>query len=543
MEDMFQFLFKTKSKTITLSAAILGISSTISALLGIVRDRLLAGTFGAGAELDVYFAAFRIPNFVYGILITGGLVAAFLPVFSETFEESEGEGWQLASNLLNFLVLALSALSFLLFLFAPIVVSIIAPGFNQNQAQWTVILTRIMMVSPILLGLSSLLSAILKYFDYFLTYALAPILYNLGIIFGIIFLVPIFELKGLAYGVVLGALTHLLIQIPAAKVAGFNYRPVLNFSSEKLRRIVKLIIPRMVGQASTQINLVVITAIASTLTAGSLAIFNFADHLQAFPVRVIGVSFAVAAFPRFSKDLANGEKDKFLDDFSNSTRKILFAIIPISFLTFILRGQVVRLVLGTGRFDWADTRLTAAALGIFSFSLFANALSHLLIRAYFSFQDTKTPVYVSIGGVVINVFLALLFVNLLSSGGLLESGLIQLLRLESLESIEVLAFPLAFLFSITGQLVALYYILERRLGDLRRREIIDSAIRILGASLVMIIIAFLTLRAALNFTTLETFFGVFFQATVTTLVSGLTYFLAAIAFDCPEMKAILNKFL
>ena len=515
----------------------------MSAFLGIVRDRLLAGTFGAGAQLDVYFAAFRIPNFVYGILITGGLMAAFLPVFSETFEEKEEEGWQLASNLLNFLVLALSALSFLLFLFAPVVVSLIAPGFSENQTQWTIILTRIMMVSPILLGVSSLLSGILKYFDYFLTYALAPILYNLGIIFGIIFLVPIFELKGLAYGVVLGALVHLLIQIPAAKIAGFSYRPVLNLSSKKLKRVIKLIIPRMVGQASTQINLVVITAIASTLTAGSLAIFNFADHLQAFPVRVIGVSFAVAAFPRFSKDLANGEKGKFLNDFSNSTRKILFAIIPISFLTFILRGQVVRLVLGTGRFDWADTRLTAAALGIFSFSLFANALSHLLIRAYFSFQDTKTPVYISIAGVVANVTLALIFVNLLGSAGIFRNGLVYFLRLENLENIEVLAFPLAFFFSIVCQLGALYYILERRVGNLRRREVIDSTIRILGASIIMIIAAFLTLRAALHFTTLETFMGVFIQASVTTLVSVIVYLLAALAFDCPEMKAILNKFL
>ncbi len=539
---MFSFIFGAKSKTITFSAVILAVSSTASALLGLVRDRLLAGTFGAGSELDIYFAAFRIPNFIYGVLITGGLVAAFLPVFSETFEDEEDEGWELVNNLLNFLLIALSLLSLLLFLLAPVVVRMIAPGFGSTQKEWTVMLTRVMLFSPIFLGVSSLFSGVLKYFDRFLTYALAPVLYNLGIIFGIVFLVPIFDLFGLAFGVVLGALAHMLIQVPAIGMTGFNYELTLNLSSEKLRRIAKLIIPRMIGQASTQINMVIITAIASTLAAGSLSIFNFADHLQAFPVRVIGVSFAVAAFPRFSKNLANGEKVEFLDNFSNSTRKILFAIIPISFLTFILRGQVVRLVLGTGRFDWTDTRLTAASLGIFAFSLFANALTHLLIRAYFAFQDTKTPVYVSIGGVLLNVILVISFVFLLRSPSSVRSGLVYFLRLESLETIEVLAFPLAFFFSIVGQLVALYWILKNRIGGLKGKEIFDSVIRILGASTIMAVTAFLTLRIVVSYIPLDTFFGVFFQATVVTAISGAIYLLAAYIFGSPELKAIVNRF-
>ncbi len=538
---MFDFILGAKSKTITVSAMILAVSSTISAFLGLLRDRLLAGTFGAGPELDVYFAAFRIPNLVYGILITGGLVAAFLPVFSETFEDDEEEGWRLASNLLNFLILALSFLSVFLFIFAPDVIRLIAPGFTPAQTYSTVMLTRVMLVSPILLGVSSLFSGVLKYFDYFLTYALAPILYNLGIIFGILVLVPRFGLMGLAYGVVLGAFVHMIIQVPAAKRIGFNYKPVLDISSKKLKRVVYLIIPRMVGQASIQINLVVITAIASTLTAGSLSVFNFADHLQAFPVRVVGISFAVAAFPRFSKNLANGEKSRFLDNFSNSARKILFTIIPISFLTFILRGQIVRLVLGTGRFDWVDTRLTAASLGIFSFSLFANSLTHLLVRAYFSFQDTKTPVYVSIGGVLVNVSLAFLFVYLLGFGNPLRDGLVYALRLESLRNIEVLAFPLAFFFSTFVQLIALYRVLEKRIDGLRRKEILNSIVKISGSSIVMVIVSFFTLRAMLHFVVLDTFFGVLIQTAVTALISGAVYLLAAFSFDSPELIAILKK--
>ncbi len=520
----------------------MAVSSTASAFLGILRDRLLAGNFGAGPELDIYFAAFRIPNFVYGILITGGLIAAFLPVFSETFEEDEEEGWELVNNLLNFLVFSLSFLSLFLFIFAPHVVRIVAPGFDGQQAELTVLLTRIMMLSPILLGISNLFSGVLKYFDQFLTYALAPILYNLGIIFGIIFLVPLYGLPGLAYGVVLGALAHMAIQFPAIKKAGFQYEPIFNFSGEKLKKIIYLIIPRMIGQASIQINLVIITAIASTLAAGSLSIFNFADHLQAFPVRVIGVSFAVAAFPRFSKDLANGEKERFLEDFSNSFRKIILAIIPVSFLIFMLRGQIVRIVLGTGRFDWTDTRLTAASLGIFSFSLFANALIHLLIRAYFSFQDTKTPVIISTVGVLINVALSLAFVFFLSYENFFREGLVQFLNLGSLQNIEVLAFPTAFLFTTVGQLVALYFILERRVGDLRRKEILNSAIRIIASSLIMAFVGLITLRLALLFVgDLDDFLSVFLQASITVSVSGITYVLAALAMGSPEMWAIVKK--
>ncbi len=540
---MINLLFRSKVKTITFSALILAVSSTLSAFLGLFRDRILAGTFGAGVELDIYFAAFRIPNFIYGVLITGGLVAAFLPVFSETFENNEEEGWRLVSNLLNFLILTLSGLSFFLFIFAPWVVKVIAPGFTLLQTEWTIHLTRIMLLSPILLGISSLFSAMLKYFDHFITYALAPILYNLGIIFGIIFLYPIFDLTGLAYGVILGALLHLLIQFPAAKIIGFKYQFVFDYSSRKLKKIIKLIIPRLVGQASSQINLIVITAIASTLAAGSLAIFNFADHLQAFPVRIIGISFAVAAFPRFSKDLANGAKQKFLNDFSNSARKIIFAILPLSFLTFMFRGQVVRLILGTGRFGWSDTRLTAACLGIFSLSFFANCLMHLVIRAYFSFQDTKTPVFASIIGVVTNVVLVFLFLFLLKNSQFVQLTFNYLLKLEGLQNLEVLAFPTAFFFSVLVQFIYLFRTLESRIGNLKRKEIVDSTIRILGASIVMSFFAFITLRIVTNFIILNTFISVFVQVSIATLVSLVVYILAAIWFDSPEVKSILKRIL
>ncbi len=536
-------IFHLKTKTITFSALILGVSTTLSALLGLLRDRLLAGEFGAGEYLDIYFAAFRIPNFVYGILITGGIIAAFLPVFSESYEKNKEEGWSLASNLLNTLLILTSIISTFLLIFAPFIIRLITPGFSAYQREWTIILTRIMLLSPIILGASSFFSGVLQYFGRFFVYALAPILYNLGIIFGIIFLYPLFGLIGLAYGVVLGAILHLLIQLPAGRSIGFKYKRYINLKSERLKRIAYLIVPRILGQSSIQLNMIVVTAIASTLAPGSISIFHFAEHLQAFPVRIIGVSFAIAAFPELSRSWNNKRMDLFLNNFSSTFRQILFLIVPLSLLIFILRAQIVRLVLGTGEFGWVETRLTAASLGIFSFGLFATALIHFLIRVYFSFQDTKTPVVIAIFSMMVNIVLCFLFVFLLGFENIFSQATINLLKLDSLRHIQVVAFPMAFLISGITHFLILFFNLKKKLKEIKEMEIISSFLRILTASFIMAVAAFFSLRVALYFVVLDTFMGVFWQALITTLISVIVYFLSALALGLPEVKKFTKDLL
>jgi len=327
---MLNGFFNSQTKTITFAAAILGLSALFSRLLGLIRDRLLAGNFGAGEELDIYFAAFRIPDFVYGILIMGGIAAVFLPVFSEYYKKNENDAWRFVNNLLNTFLFLLILLCSVLALLTPFLIDLIAPGFSPEKKDLAIDLTRIMFLSPILFGLSSLFSGILHYFNRFLAYSLAPILYNLGIIFGILFLVPIFGLPGLAYGVILGAAAHWLFQIPAAIVSGYKYKPVFNFRSPGISKVFKLMIPRTVGAAAYHLNLIVITAIASTLTVGSIAIFNFSNNLQYFPIGIIGASFAIAAFPGLCRTWAAGLKEEFSETFSSTFRQILFLIIPIN---------------------------------------------------------------------------------------------------------------------------------------------------------------------------------------------------------------------
>ena len=537
---MISKLFNSQSKTITFAAGLLAISALISRFLGLIRDRLLAGRFGAGQELDIYFTAFRIPDFVYGILIMGGVAAVFLPVFSEYFKKDEtGEkAWQFTSNLLNcFLILLVLICSVLVFL-TPWIVDLIAPGFSQASRELTVKLTRIMFLSPILFGLSSVFSGILHYFNRFLAYAFAPILYNLGIIFGIIFLVPIFGLSGLAYGVIVGAFFHLIIQIPAARNSGWKYLPLLNFKNFGLIKLFQLMIPRTIGSAAYHINLIVITAIASTLTTGSIAIFNLANNLQYFPIGLIGVSFSIAAFPILSKKWAAGLKQDFLETFSATFRQILFLIMPTCFLIFILRAQIVRIVLGTGEFGWLETRLTAALLGIFALSVFSVSFVTFLAKVFYSFQDTKTPVLISLISMGLNIILCFLFVFLLTDSNFFKDFLVNFLKLEQIKDIRLIGLPLALSIASIFQFCLLLVFLRQKMKGFQTREILTCFWKTIIACLIMAVSAYFSLWLVVQFLEIKTVFNILIQTIITGLFALLVYLSVSVFLKAPEVKII-----
>jgi len=536
---MLNRIFNSQTKTITSAFTLVSLSALLSRILGLVRDRLLAARFGAGTELDIYFAAFRIPDFVYGILIAGGVLATFLPVFSEYFQKEKEKAWELTNNVLNCFLVCLLGLCAILFLFTPQILDFVVPGFSLEEKILTANLTRMMFLSPIFFGLSNIFSGILHYFNRFLTYSLAPLLYNLGIIFGILVLVPYFGIYGLAFGVILGAFCHLAIQIPSAILAGFSWKPIFNFYSPGLKRIFKLMIPRTIGAAASNLNLIVITALASTLVSGSIAIFSFANNLRYFPIGIIGVSFAIATFPVLSRSWVNGEKKKFSENFSSTFRQILFLIIPISIFLFLLRAQIVRLILGSGRFDWSDTRLTAASLGLFSFGLFASSLVPLLVRAFFSFQDTKTPVFISVGAIILNIILCFLFIFLLKSQNFFEEFLRNFLKLKGIDNIGVLTFPLAVSLSEIFNFSLLFYFLSRKIISFQVKEILASLWRIFLSSLLAGFFVFLTLREIARFVDMNTFLGVFFQSLIAILVGAFVYLLSTIILKSPELRKFL----
>ena len=460
----FNRFFNSQTKTINGAAGILAITALNSRLLGLVRDRLLASTFGAGSDLDVYFAAFRIPDFIYNILIAGGVIVAFLPLFSEYFLKDKKEALDFANNVLNLFFVFLVLISLGISVFAPIFVKIITPGFSPQQISLTVLLTRILFLSPILLGLSSIFSGVLQYFNKFLAYSLAPVLYNLGIIVGIIFLAPASGILGVTLGVILGAFLHMAIQIPSAIGSGFCYKPIFNLKDPKIKKVFSLMIPRTLGVAAPQINLMVVTAIASGLPAGAISIFTFANNLQQFPLGLIGIPFAIAAFPALSQDWAAQKKDEFIEKFSLTFRKILYLIIPISFLIFILKNQIVEIILRTGRFGEDAAKMAAASLGLFALGIFATCLIPLIFRAFFALQDTKTPTIIAIIAVILNIFLSFGFVRLLSFPNFFQAFISNLFNLQGIGNIAVIGLPLAFSIDSILQFILLTVFLFRKIN-------------------------------------------------------------------------------
>jgi putative peptidoglycan lipid II flippase len=415
---MFKDFFKKQINSITVAAALIAMSSLASRFLGIVRDRILASQFGAGTTLDIYYAAFRVPDLIYNLIILGALSAGFIPIFTGLIKDFKCErnkdcdptiqnkdAWDLSNNVLNYLFLGLGVLSIIGIIFAPALTRLITPGFGPEEQASTAALTRIMFLSPLFLGISGILGGILQSFKRFMIYSLAPVFYNLGIIVGALFFVKWFGIFGLAWGVVLGAFLHMAIQIPTVYHLGFRYKFKIKRHDLNTIKIGRMMVPRTLSLAISQINLVVVTALASNLASGSLAVFNFANNLQSFPIGIFGISFAIAAFPSLAANAF--DKEKLTANFSQSFRQILFFIIPATVLIVALRAQIIRVVLGSGKFDWQDTILTMNTLGIFAISLFAQATIPLLVRVYYARHNSRTPFYIGLFTVAVNTVLAL----------------------------------------------------------------------------------------------------------------------------------------
>jgi putative peptidoglycan lipid II flippase len=539
---MVNRILNHKSKTIFSAVFILAVTSLTSRLLGLVRDRLLAGRFGAGDELDIYFAAFRLPDLIYNILIIGAISSAFIPVFAQYFKKDEREAWHLTSGVFNFVSLGLIFSSIILIFLAPALISVIAPGFSGAKKEMTVILTRIMFLSPLFLGMSSILSGVLQYFHRFFVSSLAPVMYNIGIIFGILVFIPKFGLVGLAWGVVLGAFLHFLIQLPSAIYSGFHWQNTLTVYHEGIRKIIKLMIPRTVGLAGSQFNLVVITALASTLTSGSIAVFNLANNLQYIPIGIIGISFSLAVFPRLAKAYAEKNKVEFSNNFSSTFSQILYVVLPFTVLLFLLRAQIVRIILGTGQFGWLDTRLTAAALGIFSFGIFAQSLIPLLSRAFYSFHDTKTPVVISLWSIGLSILSSIFFIWALKGGNMFSKFVSQSLKLEGISNFSVLGLAIAFVISGVFNFIFLLKYFDKKIKLWKPKIVMDSLIKIVLACIFMAITIYALLHLLDLFVNTRTFIGIFVQAGVAAAGGITIYFLSSLFLKSPETIAVINKF-
>jgi putative peptidoglycan lipid II flippase len=455
--------------------------------------------------LDAYYAAFRVPDLLYSLLVLGALSAAFIPVFTEFLaEKKEEEAWKLASGTLTLLLLFLGGLSLIGIVLAPALTEVIAPGFPPEKMDLVIMLTRVMLLSPIFLAISAVFGGVLVSFKQFAAYSLAPILYNVGIIGGALFLVPLIGPIGLAWGVVGGSLLHMLIQYPSLRRAGFHFQwhTLGIWKDVTVRRVMKLMIPRSLGLAVNQLSLLAVTIFASLLASGSLAVFTLANNIQSVPLGLFGIAFSVAVFPSLSFFAAKKREKDFFEILTQTTRRILFFVIPLSFFIIIFRAQFVRVILGAGHFDWEDTIRTFEVLKFLSLSLFAQSLIPLFARAFFALQNTKTPFFIALVSMVVQI------------------ALIPIL----LPKYGVSGLAIAFSAGSIMNLLLLYVALRKRLLAWNDQAFFSPIIKIFFAALSASLIAQVSKSVfALTIDELDTFLKVFLQLLTGLVIGGVSF--------------------
>lgn len=377
------------------AAYLLGFFTLISQLLGLVRDRLLAASFGAGTTLDIYYAAFKIPDL---ILVLGASIASIsilVPYLTKKIKEGREEGERFIDAIFTVFSVFIIVISILVWIAAPYLSSIFFPGLSEGtSSDMLVMLTRILLLSPILLGISNLFASIVQVHHRFLVYAIAPVLYNLGIIAGIVFFYPTFGLAGLGYGVVLGAALHAGVQLPAVIREGLLPRLTISINWDEIRRVIFISIPRAFTMSVTHIILIVLVGLASIMGEGSITIFNFSYNIQSVPLGIIGVSYSLAAFPELSRMYAYGELDLFVGKIVEVTLYILALALPAAILFVVLSGPIIEVLFGVGSFGRDAVHATSGSLALFALSIPAQSLQLLLIRAYYAAGMTKKPLLV-----------------------------------------------------------------------------------------------------------------------------------------------------
>lgn len=522
------------------AAYLLGAFALSSQFLALIRDRILASTFGASQTLDIYYAAFRIPDFIFVTVASLVSISVLIPFLIEKFEKSEVEAKEFINQIFTFFFLIILGTSVLVFFFSPYLLKLLFPNFiNSGYFEELVGLTRILLLSPIFLGFSNLLGSITQINSRFFIYAVSPILYNAGIIIGIIFLYPIFGLSGLVWGVVLGAIMHFGIQIP------FIYQkkliPKISFplQSQVIKKVVLTSIPRTITVSSNELAHLFLISFASFLTVGSISIFNFSFHLQSVPFSIIGVSYSLAAFPTLTRLFSSGNIEKFVEQMIVSSRHIIFWSIPISILFVVLRAQIVRTILGAGQFGWDDTRLTAAALALFTISLIGQNISTLFVRSYYSRGKTRTPLIINILSSAIIIGVSYMLVYVFQTNTFFRFFIESLLKVSDINGTVVLMLPLGFSIGILIN-TFLYWLFIHKEFKNYSGPVLKTFFQIVGASTIMGYVAYKFLDVFDEIFDINTLIGIFLQGFLSGIIGIAVAILVLYLLGSTELKEVWN---
>ena len=542
VKKLFKFLNR-ESNGINEAALLLGAFAFMSQILGLVRDRMLAHIVGPGATLDVYYAAFRIPDFLYISIASLASVTVLMPFIMDKINKNKDdheEAHHFLSNVFSVYMLFMVLASLIVAIFMPYIARYIAPGFTDLQISLLITVSRIMLLSPIFIGLSNLIGTVTQLFRNFFIFALSPIFYSFGVLFGIICFYPIFGIYGLAYGVILGALMHLLIQVPFVIQKKLFPKLVSKINWNEIWQVVKSSLPRTITLSCNSLAFIFLISLASTLKAGSISLFTFSFNLQSVPVGIIGISYSVAAFPILIRSFSNKDMDSFMNQIFQAARQIIFWSLPIIALFVVLRAQIVRVILGSNTFSWADTRLTAASVGLFVISLATQGLVLLFVRGYYAAGNTKKPLFVNVFSSVMVVVFAYIFIFMFKNYPSTLSYLETLLRVSNVPGTIMLALPIAYALGSILNFFLIWFLFKKdflkekctKLDNIFRDSLISALL--IGS------VSYFSLSLLDNVFNINTGVGIFLQGFISGILGIIAGVLILFLLKNKELKDLLS---
>lgn len=517
----------------------LALFSLFSQILAFLRDRLLAYHFGAGEALDIYYTAFRIPDLIF--ITVGSLVSisVLVPMFSKKAARDEVSVKSYVNSIFTSFSLLVVVSCVLAFILMPQMASFLFRGFDAGALAQIVKFSRILLLSPLLLGFSNFLGSIVQYEKRFLLYSLSPLLYNVGIILGTLLGAQNFGVVAVVAGVVFGALLHFLAPAAFVFFSGNAPKFTAKINWHEVKETALISIPRALALSVTQIISIVFTAVASFLGAGAVAVFNLALNLQSVPLSIVGASYSLAAFPTISEHHAKNNILECGRYIGESLRYIIFWTLPLSALFIILRAHIVRVVLGSGAFDWTDTKLTAAVMAIFALSFVFQSVQLFLTRAHYALGKTKVPLLLGLSGALITIIFAFLFYFNFLSG--IMAWFEKFLEVEGLSASKIIILPMSFSFGAVFTALGLWFSLDKKTRSVAKEGLTRSVFGITAASLIVGFSTFYFLRIFDYFWKLDSLLNVLGHAIVSGLAGVICGIIFLVLIKNREMIEIVSK--
>jgi putative peptidoglycan lipid II flippase len=530
MQSIKKILSKPNRKaSLQLAATLLAASSLISSILGLVRDRLLNSlyydTYPSG--IDAYTVAFTVPDFMFFILVSGALSVTFIPVFNKRMATgNKKSAWELSTSILNFMALTTLIASVLIIIFADYLVKyIVGPGLDEASTGLAVSMMRVIAINPFLFAIATVISSMQQAVGRFIFFALAPTIYNIGIIIGSTFFIhginifgwQVFEggIMGVALGVVLGSVMQLIVSSIGLYGLGFDYRFKIYFKNKGFREVLRLLPARSLDQGIDYVNGIVETNLASRMVSGSVRAFQQVSALSTVPVSLIGVAISTAAFPLMTERLGQGRPDLYKQELQSVLRVIIWLSLPVVIITFFARGYLINFIKNGG------DNLMAGILGILAFTMIFRSIYHISARSFYAHQDTKTPLFVSIFTIGLNIMLALYVTFVLKMG--------------------VYGLAMSTLIASAAEVTVLFVIMSRRIKGLFDSSFVSAIFRMLSATGFMSIVTYILVASFPLQAVDQSFFSTFPKFVLIVLTSLTSYFVLSYLLKLNEVWPILRR--